>query len=233
MNALVTLADDIELDLRVFRIVRWDNMDSLLNVFLIVFEIPMLGNSEYLELALHMLCKALSCLPIVAQAKLARVWAKHCKSRLPNLLQALQELITVKVRLPTLLVFINFKTIFLIVFSYNLKKNLMLQVIGGSFTRDYCVQDADTITAPTKVMKILYYASMLAGELDPPELILGDEAESASSDKSASRSAISGQIPQVSSLSIFSEKALRIYYIAFIRQVKNNISGSISDRIRN
>ncbi|XP_029168736.1 ubiquitin-protein ligase E3A isoform X2 [Nylanderia fulva] len=165
VNALVTLADDIELDLRVFRIVRWDSMDSLLNVFLIVFEIPMLGNSEYLELALHMLCKALSCLPIVAQAKLARVWAKHCKSRLPNLLQALQELITVK-------------------------------VIGGSFTRDYCVQDADTITAPTKVMKILYYASMLAGELDPPELILGDEAESASSDKTASRSAISGQIPQ-------------------------------------
>lgn len=96
----------------------------------------------------------------------------------------------------------------------------MLQVIGGSFTRDYCVQDADTITAPTKVMKILYYASMLAGELDPPELILGDEAESAGSDKTASRSAISGQIPQVSSLSIFSEETQCIYYIAFLRQVK-------------
>lgn len=79
---------------------------------------------------------------------------------------------------------------------------ITLQVIGGSFTRDYCVQDADTITAPTKVMKILYYASMLAGELDPPELILGDEGESASSDKTTSRSAISGQIPQVPSLSI-------------------------------
>lgn len=78
----------------------------------------------------------------------------------------------------------------------------MLQVIGGSFTRDYCVQDADTITAPTKVMKILYYASMLAGELDPPELTLGDEGEPASSDKNTARSAISGQIPQVLSLSI-------------------------------
>lgn len=92
----------------------------------------------------------------------------------------------------------------------------MLQVIGGSFTRDYCVQDADTITAPTKVMKILYYASMLAGELDPPELILGDEAESASSDKTSSRSTISGQIPQVSSPSIFSEKTQYIYYIALL-----------------
>ncbi|OAD52622.1 Ubiquitin-protein ligase E3A [Eufriesea mexicana] len=162
VNALVTLADNIELDLRVFRIMPWDNMDSLLNVFLIVFEIPMLGNSEYLELALHMLCKALSCFPIVAQAKLARVWAKHCKSRLPSILQALQELITVK-------------------------------VIGGSFTRDYCVQDADTITAPTKVMKILYYASMLAGELDEPDLNIDEDAESTSNDKSGRSSS---QIPQ-------------------------------------
>ncbi|XP_076249446.1 ubiquitin protein ligase E3A isoform X2 [Calliopsis andreniformis] len=162
INALVTLADNIELDLRVFRIKPWDNMDSLLHVFLIVFEIPMLGNSEYLELALHMLCKALSCLPTVAQAKLARVWAKHCKSRLPSILQALQELITVK-------------------------------VIGGSFTRDYCVQDADTITAPTKVMKILYYASMLAGELDKPELHLDDDCESASTDKAGKSTS---QIPQ-------------------------------------
>ncbi|CAD1473457.1 unnamed protein product, partial [Heterotrigona itama] len=162
VNALVTLADNIELDLRVFRIMPWDNMDSLLNVFLIVFEIPMLGNSEYLELALHMLCKALSCFPIVAQAKLARVWAKHCKSRLPSILQALQELITVK-------------------------------VIGGSFTRDYCVQDADTITAPTKVMKILYYASMLAGELDEPDLNVDEDCESTSNDKSG-RSL--SQIPQ-------------------------------------
>ncbi|KAG5336206.1 UBE3A ligase, partial [Acromyrmex heyeri] len=183
VNALVTLADDIELDLRVFRMVRWDSMDSLLNIFLIVFEIPMLGNSEYLELALHMLCKALSCVPVLAQAKLARVWAKHCKSQLPSLLQALQELITVK-------------------------------VIGGAFTRDYCVQDADTITAPTKVMKILYYASMLAGELDPPELILSDESEPASSDKNTSRSAVgSGQIPQLIWLTLFCTINKRAIYI--------------------
>lgn len=103
--------------------VRWDSMDSLLNVFLIVFEIPMLGNSEYLELALHMLCKALSCVPVLAQAKLARVWAKHCKSRLPNLLQALQELITVKVYTLNLVnsfcfTCINLKTICVVLFIF-------------------------------------------------------------------------------------------------------------------
>lgn len=97
VNALVTLADTIELHLRVFGKTPSHSMDSLLNVFLIVFEIPMLGNSEYLELALHMLCKAVSCFPTLAQAKLARVWARHCKPTLPSLLQALQELITVKV----------------------------------------------------------------------------------------------------------------------------------------
>lgn len=88
-----------------------------------------------------------------------------------------------------------------------------MQVIAGSFTRDYCVQDADTITAPTKVMKILYYASMLAGELDPSELTLS-EGESASSDKTVSRSAISGQIPQVSPLTII----LNLYIITIILQ---------------
>lgn len=69
-------------------------------------------------------------------------------------------------------------------------------------------------------MKILYYASMLAGELDPPELILGDEAESASSDKAASRSAISGQIPQVLFLLIFSNSKRCIYYIVCLCYIK-------------
>lgn len=163
VHALVTLADNIELGLRVFGIMPYDSTDSLLNVFLIVFEIPVLGTSDYLELALHMLCKAASCLPLPAQAKLARIWARHCKSRLECLLQALQQLITVK-------------------------------VIGGSFTRDYCVQDADTITAPTKVMKILYYANILAGEMDPPEFSQEEDGEVMSSDKSGPKSTTSQTI---------------------------------------
>ncbi|XP_024945758.1 ubiquitin-protein ligase E3A [Cephus cinctus] len=165
VHALVTLADNIELDLRVFGKMPSDSTDSLLNVFLIVFEIPVLGSSEYLELALHMLCKAASCLRISAQAKLARVWARHCKPRLRSLLEALQQLITVK-------------------------------VIAGSFTRDYCVQDADTITAPTKVMKILYYASMLAGELDAPESCRDEDPDSTDLDKSGLRTHTSSQAVQ-------------------------------------
>lgn len=63
----------------------------------------------------------------------------------------------------------------------------ILQVIGGTFTRDYCVQDADTITAPTKVMKILYYASILAGELDSPELANDDDIDVNSPEKASQR----------------------------------------------
>lgn len=167
VNALLTLADSIELDLRVFGIMPADSIDTLLNVFLIVFEIPVLGSSEYLEYAFHMLCRAVSCLPVAAQAKLARVWARHCKSRLVSLLQALQQLITVK-------------------------------VIGGTFTRDYCIQDADTITAPTKVMKILYYASMLAGELDPVDGVAEEESHTPRSDN---EKLFSSRIVSLSSLS--------------------------------
>ncbi|XP_039294797.1 ubiquitin-protein ligase E3A isoform X2 [Nilaparvata lugens] len=42
------------------------------------------------------------------------------------------------------------------------------RVIIGS--RDFSVQSDEAITAPTKLMKIIYYASMLAGDFDPPEL---------------------------------------------------------------
>ncbi|KAG8230516.1 hypothetical protein J437_LFUL010036 [Ladona fulva] len=135
VNALTTLT--MELDVRLLG--DAGRGPDLLNVFVIVAELPVLGTSEYLEVALPKLCRAAARLPIVAQARLARVWARHCKSRIKTLLQALQQLVT-------------------------------LRVISGVFTRDYCVNDEEGVTAPTKVMKILYYASMLAGELDPPDL---------------------------------------------------------------
>ncbi|XP_008203541.1 ubiquitin-protein ligase E3A isoform X1 [Nasonia vitripennis] len=182
LHALVILADTIEIHLRISSVHNADSTDTLLNVFLIVFEIPALESPEYLEQALHMLCKAASCLPIAAQAKLARIWARHCKSRLPSLLQALQQLITVK-------------------------------VIGGSFTRDYCVQDTDTITAPTKVMKILYYASILAGELDSPDLAHDEDGEANSSEKPSQRT-VTPQDPLAVELAISSLDA-RIPLIPF------------------
>ncbi|XP_034241266.1 ubiquitin-protein ligase E3A isoform X1 [Thrips palmi] len=116
-----------------------------LHCFVIVLELPVLGTSEYLEVALPAICKEVVKMPVYTQGRLARIWAKHCKGRLKELLVSLQQLITLK-------------------------------VISSTFSRDHSVQDEETIVAPTKLMKILYYASILAGELDPPELRNEDPA---------------------------------------------------------
>lgn len=123
VQALSTLSENLDLDLRVFGRACRDNAEELLNVFVIVLEIPALGSSEYLEMALPLVCKAASQLPLRVQARLAQVWARHCRSRLKGMLEALQQLVTLK-------------------------------VISGQFSRDYCVQDEETITAPTKLMKV-------------------------------------------------------------------------------
>ncbi|XP_047121045.1 ubiquitin-protein ligase E3A isoform X1 [Schistocerca piceifrons] len=147
VNALVSLAGDVELDL-MFGV----HSDEILHALVVVFEIPELGKSEFLEVALPQLCKAASHLSVTGQAWLARVWSRHCKTRLKSLLEALQELITRK-------------------------------VLSGHFNREYVVQDDEYITSATKLMKVLYYANILAGELDPPELrqevpnSSGDEVE--------------------------------------------------------
>ncbi|XP_075235231.1 ubiquitin protein ligase E3A isoform X1 [Lycorma delicatula] len=146
VHALITLSDNMELDLRM--IGRGDSgggcctpslvcsLETLLNALVIALEIPTLGTSDYLELALPRLCRAASHLPLTAQARLSRVWSRHCPHRLKSLLEALQQLVTLRVIM----------------------------------SRDYCVQDDEAITAPTKLMKIIYYASILAGELDSPDL---------------------------------------------------------------
>lgn len=123
VHALRTLSGNLELDLRLFGRAKTDNAEELLNVFVIVLEIPALGSSEYLEMALPFICKAASHLPLKLQARLAQIWARHCRSRLKGMLEALQQLVTLK-------------------------------IFSSQFSRDYCVQDEETITAPTKLMKV-------------------------------------------------------------------------------
>lgn len=89
-----------------------------------MFEIPALGSGDYLETALPAMCNAVAHLPIESQALLVRAWASApCKERLRDILQSLQQLVTLK-------------------------------VISGNFSRDFCVQDDNTIVAATKVMKV-------------------------------------------------------------------------------
>nr|UUF95670.1 ubiquitin E3 ligase [Laodelphax striatellus] len=160
--ALITLSNYIEVDLRMgfvlsprdgssSRLINKQpcSLETLLNALVIALEIPTLGTNEYLEVALPKLCRAASYLPLSAQARLARVWSRHSAHKLRSLLEALQQLITLRVII---------------------------------VSRDFSVQNDEAITAPTKLMKIIYYASLLAGDLDSPELREDDSAAAGCSD---------------------------------------------------
>ncbi|XP_032511772.2 ubiquitin-protein ligase E3A isoform X1 [Danaus plexippus] len=130
--ALKTLAENMEIDLR---ITKKMSLDDVVTCFVIAFEVPDLRCSDYLEIALPALCHAAEHLPVKAQAKLARTWAQHCKDSLRHILETLQQLIT-------------------------------LRVICTNYSRNFQVQDDETVTMATKLMKIVYFANMLAGVME-------------------------------------------------------------------
>ncbi|XP_026491337.2 ubiquitin-protein ligase E3A [Vanessa tameamea] len=134
--ALTTLAENIEIDLRITKNL---SMDDIVYCFVIAFEVPDLGCSDYLEIALPAMCHAAQHLSVKAQAKLARLWGQHCKESLRHILETIQQLIT-------------------------------LRVISTNYSRTFQVQDDDSVTMATKLMKIVYYANMLAGVMEPSSL---------------------------------------------------------------
>ena len=123
----------------------WEKDSNYINIFIIVLEIPLLHSPEFIENAFPVFCRALGHVCVAGQAKLARIWSAFGTDRLRSLLQSLQQLITVKV--------INGE---------------------GRWGQTYQINDDEGIAGATKVMKILYYASIFGGDYDPPE-VLADE----------------------------------------------------------
>lgn len=136
VTALTTLAENMEIDLR---ITKKMSDEDIVNCFVIAFEVPDLGCSDYLEIALPALCHAAKHLPVKTQAKLARMWAQHCKESLRHILETLQQLIT-------------------------------LRIISTNYTRNFQVQDDESVTMATKLMKIVYYANMIGGVMESSSL---------------------------------------------------------------
>ncbi|XP_048526235.1 ubiquitin-protein ligase E3A isoform X2 [Dendroctonus ponderosae] len=95
VNALVTLAGNLQMELPTRK--EKDNHDDIVNVLLIVFEIPALGSGDFLETALPAICRASQWLPVEVQATLARMWAGPGRPSIRNILENLQQLITLKV----------------------------------------------------------------------------------------------------------------------------------------
>lgn len=94
IHALGMLAETIELDLKYGRL---KNEIHLLNVIVIVFELPWIGTGDYFENVLPGLCRACAFLTVSHQATLVRFWAAHCTSNLRNWVQSLQQLISFRV----------------------------------------------------------------------------------------------------------------------------------------
>lgn len=110
---------------------------SYLNCFLIIFENHMLQSAENLEKAFPSICHTMSLLPLQAQVSLTRVWSGFPAESLKKKLEGLQQLITFKVLTQQIDPFHN----------HNLNEN-------------------EDVTSATKLMKLLYYASILGGDLE-------------------------------------------------------------------
>lgn len=94
VNALILLSETLELDMKYG---RQKTQVNLLNLFVIVFELPWLGSGDYFESVLPSLCRACALLPLTQQAALVRFWAAHNVPNLRNLVQTLQQLISFRV----------------------------------------------------------------------------------------------------------------------------------------
>lgn len=94
VTSLKTLADNMCIDLR---ITKKMSTEDVVNCFVIAFEVPDLGCSDYLEIALPALCQAAEHLSLIGKARLARIWSLYCKDSLRHILETLQQLITLRV----------------------------------------------------------------------------------------------------------------------------------------
>ncbi|CAL1540986.1 unnamed protein product [Lymnaea stagnalis] len=140
INALTALSQTLEYETKYNKVL--ERQTDYINVFIVVMEIPMLHFPEYLETAFPGINKVIGLLPVSAQARLARIWSTFDQSRLKDMVQSLQQLITVKV--------INYE---------------------GRWSANFRPSDDSAITSATRVLKILYYASMLGGHMDSTELV--------------------------------------------------------------
>lgn len=57
----------------------------------------------------------------------------------------------------------------------SLHQMITVKVITGQWTQVHNLHDNDVITGATRVMKVLYYASILGGVMDPPDLIAAEK----------------------------------------------------------
>ncbi|XP_061189216.1 ubiquitin-protein ligase E3A-like [Saccostrea echinata] len=120
---------------------------NYMNIFLIVMEIPLDEHVDLLENAFPEFCKALGHMDVSGKAKLAKIWSTFGAEWLLQMTRTLHQVITVRI-------------------AQN----------HGRWGRMYQLNDDEGIGGATKVMKILFYASIIGGGLDP-DAVLAEEKE--------------------------------------------------------
>jgi len=136
VNALVMLCSNLEMDLKCKPNITQEF--NFLNIYALVFELPVLGSEAYLENVVPVLARGIARLPPTHQVVLAKLWSEFSMPKLKSLLENLQQI-------------------------------LSLKVYTGAFTRDRLINQDETITSVTTVIRIVYYASLLGAQRDGPE----------------------------------------------------------------
>lgn len=95
INALKMLSQTVEMELKYKNMLERE--PNYINVFVIVMEMPMLLSADYLDSAFPSICKVIGTLHVSGQARLARIWARYSQDRLRDIVQSLQQIITIKV----------------------------------------------------------------------------------------------------------------------------------------
>ncbi|XP_065079468.1 ubiquitin-protein ligase E3A [Ochlerotatus camptorhynchus] len=146
-NALQSLGETLSVELRVHLTQKVD-LEEIVTVFVIVFEVLQIGTAEFLEVSLPRICAAVCHLPVWAQSRLVHIWAVHSKDGIQPMLQLVQQLVTIS-------------------------------TLSLNYYRDVKIHDNEVVCNATKVMKLVFYANILAGDVDPKhyrEADMGDIA---------------------------------------------------------
>jgi ubiquitin-protein ligase E3 A len=110
----------------------------LVNVIFILMELPMDTVAELSDSVLPCICRMAEHLPVDMQARLVKLWAENCDAT------RLRDMV------------------------HTVQQYITMQVLMTSWSRDVLVNDDPKITSAAKLLKILFYASVLGGRVDTP-----------------------------------------------------------------
>lgn len=147
VNNIPGLCQGVELDLKTGRVNLLDY--GLPNVIVIILELPMLENPDFLSEALPALCSLVMKLPLPQQAKLARTLCALLRDSPVKMQQHV----------------------------YTLQQLITTRVLSSIFSSGYCINDDIVVCDATNVLRILFASNILAGDMEPKISIVVDTVE--------------------------------------------------------